>query len=628
MIRHPPQGTERAKPAVTDGSPASARLRESPGHSQRRLTSTIVSGEVREFPVPALPVQPPRNVVAGADLEPDLAEPRAAGRRLDPVQEVSSDAPSSVERMHGQQAEVGLLDTETHDREARNLRSRPARRFRHQHRRVRVEKHALDAARAPRPAKSVLDVVPSHPSDYRSVRLSPRPMRDGDIGIHHPVTILHSDRCWAATRVEVKETVIRRMTRLAVEHGAVNLSQGFTDEAPVFDMVWGGVAAMIGGTQDGVDRIESMTLREILESCGSGGNSLELTLKELLAGIRNPRDQLNQYSFPFGIPELRHAIADYTAALYGYRPDPEEQITVVLGASEGMAVAFRSLLAPGDGVLVMQPYHELYPSQAAIFGLVPSFVTLREDRDAGTWRFDRDEVRAAASAPSVKAIVVNSPQNPTGKVLDEDELSFVAALCREHDLFAITDDIYEHITFDGHRHRYLPSFEGMADRTLVVNSISKTGRSTGWRIGWVISPPERTRLLRAVHDNLVVQAPTPLQKGAVALLRQKRAFFDGIAGDYLRKRDFLVEGLRSVGFTATPPEGAYYLFADYRSVPSLAKMSPIDAAMHLVEEIGVATVPGDNFYGTGNDGHRYLRFAFCRSLEALEAGIERLRARL
>ena len=429
--------------------------------------------------------------------------------------------------------------------------------------------------------------------------------------------------------MELKETVIRRMTRLAVEHGAVNLSQGFTDEAPVFDMVWGGVSAMVGGTEEGVDRLDTMTLREFLAARGEGGgNSLDLTLRELLAAVRNPRDRLNQYSFPFGIPELRHAIADYTEAFYGVRPDPEEQITVVLGASEGMAVAFRSLLAPGDGVVVMQPYHELYPSQAAIFGLAPRFVTLRESPEAGTWRLDRDELRAAAADPSVKAFVINSPQNPTGKVLDRAELSFIAELCREHDLFAITDEIYEHITFGGRRHLFLAGFEGMADRTLVVNSISKTGRATGWRIGWVITPPERTRRLRAVHDNLVVQAPTPLQKGAVALLRRERGFFDGISEDYRRKRDLLVGGLRSVGFAATPPEGAYYLFADYRGVPALAEMSPMEAAMHLVREVGVATVPGDNFYATGHDGDRYLRFAFCRSMETLEAGIDRLRARL
>jgi len=429
--------------------------------------------------------------------------------------------------------------------------------------------------------------------------------------------------------VEVKETVIRLMTRLAIEHGAVNLSQGFTDEAPVYDMVWGGISAMLGGTDEGVRRLESVTLREILEARGeAGGNSLEITLKELLAEVRNPRDQLNQYSFPFGIPELRHAIADHTEALHGYRPDPEEQVTVVLGASEGMAVAFRSLLDPGDGVVVIQPFHELYPSQAEIFGLVPRFVTLREDRDAGTWRLDRDEVRSVVSDPTVKAFVVNTPHNPTGKVLNDDELSFIAESCRAYDLFAITDEIYEHITFEGHRHSYLAEFEGMAGRSVVVNSISKTGRSTGWRIGWVITPPKRTRRLRAVHDNLVVQAPTPLQKGAVSLLRQDRAFFDGIAAGYLRKRDLLLDGLREVGFTASPPEGAYYLFADYRSVPALAAMTPTDAAMHLIREVGVATVPGDNFYATGNEGDRYLRFAFCRSMETIEAGLERLRAGL
>ena len=237
-------------------------------------------------------------------------------------------------------------------------------------------------------------------------------------------------------------------------------------------------------------------------------------------------------------------------------------------------------------------------------------------------------MRAVASDPSIKAFIVNTPQNPTGKVLNRDELSFIAELCRTRDLLAITDEIYEHITFDGHRHLFLPSFEGMAERTLVVNSISKTGRATGWRIGWVLTPPRFTARLRAVHDNLVVQAPTPLQKGAVALLDQERTFFDGIAGDYRRKRDLLVGGLREVGFTVTPPEGAYYLFADYRTVPALAEMSPTGAAMHLVERVGVATVPGDNFYATGDEGNRYLRFAFCRSMETLDAAIERLRTGL
>ena len=426
--------------------------------------------------------------------------------------------------------------------------------------------------------------------------------------------------------MQVKETVIRRMTRLAAAHGAVNLSQGFTDEAPAYDMVWSGVAALLGGTEVGARRLESLTVGELMQAFGSADGALDQPVKELFGRWRGCRDTLNQYSYPFGIPELRQAIADYTQACYGWRPDPEEQITVVLGASEGMAAVFRSLLDPGDGVVVMQPYHELYPSQAAIFGLVPRFVTLREDRRAATWRLDRDELRAALADPAVKAVVVNTPQNPTGKVLAADDLEFIAELCRTHDRFAITDEIYEHITFDGHRHRCLALCEGMAERTLVVNSISKTGRATGWRVGWVITPPERTPALRAVHDNLVVQAPTPLQKGAVSLLRQPRSFFAGIAEGYREKRDLLVGGLREVGFAVTPPEGAYYLFADYRGVPALAEMSPTEAAMFLIEHVGVATVPGDNFYTTGREGDRYLRFAFCRALETLHAALDRLRA--
>ncbi len=434
---------------------------------------------------------------------------------------------------------------------------------------------------------------------------------------------------------QIKETVIRRMTRLAAAHGAVNLAQGFTDETPAWDMVWSGVAALLGGTGEGARRVESLTVRELLDAnadatgnANAGADALDRSVKELFERWRGSRDELNQYSYPFGLPELRHAIADYTRTCHGYRPDPEEQITVVLGASEGMAVAFRSLLAPGDGVVVMQPYHELYPSQAAIFGLVPRFVTLREDRGAGTWRLDRDEMRAALSDPAVGAVVVNTPQNPTGKVLDADDLEFIAELCRTHDRFAITDEIYEHITFDGHRHRCLALCEGMAERTLVVNSISKTGRATGWRIGWVITPPDRTPALRAVHDNLVVQAPTPLQKGAVSLLRQPRSFFAGIAAGYREKRDLLVGGLREAGFAVTPPEGAYYLFADYRAVPALTGMSPTQAAMFLIEQAGVATVPGDNFYTTGREGDRYLRFAFCRSLDTLQEAVARLHTRL
>ena len=203
-----------------------------------------------------------------------------------------------------------------------------------------------------------------------------------------------------------------------------------------------------------------------------------------------------------------------------------------------------------------------------------------------------------------------------------------AELCREHDLFAITDEIYEHITFDGHRHSFLAGFEGMADRTLVVNSISKTGRSTGWRIGWVITPRSVPAGCGRCTTTWSSRRRRPCRREQLRLLRKERAFFDGIAGGYRRKRDLLVEGLRSVDFTATPARGRVLPVRDYRTVPTLAAMSPMDAAMYLVRDIGVATVPGDNFYATGNDGDRYLRFAFCRSMETLKAGIDRLRARL
>ena len=207
----------------------------------------------------------------------------------------------------------------------------------------------------------------------------------------------------------------------------------------------------------------------------------------------------------------------------------------------------------------------------------------RRNLTAGPRRAARRPVRSGGQGGGGR----EHPQNPTGKVLDEEDLESIAELCRTHDRFAIADEIYEHITYDAHRHRCLALCEGMAERPLVVNSISKTGRATGWRVGWVITSPERTPALRAVHDNLVVQAPTPLQKGALSLLRQPRSFFAGIAEGYRQKRDLLVDGLREIGFAVTPPEGAYYLFADYRDVPALAALTPTQAAMFLIERVGV-----------------------------------------
>ena len=423
----------------------------------------------------------------------------------------------------------------------------------------------------------------------------------------------------------MQESIIRRMTRLAVEHQAVNLAQGFTDEAPFYDLVWGGFAALVGGTDEGIERLETLTLRQLAAEWEEDRERfLDLRLKDLLARLQNPTDQFNQYSFPFGLPELRRAIAAYTHRLYGFYPDPETEITVVLGSTEGMSSVFRALCEPGDKIVVFQPFHEMYPSQAHIFGLQPRYVTLRENQEKNQWELDREELEKVADQ-GPRALVLNTPHNPTGKVFSRDDLRFIADLCQQRDLLAITDEIYEHITYEGHQHYCLATFEGMKERTLVVNSISKTGNATGWRVGWVLSPPALTPRIRSIHDNLVIQAPTPLQKGAARLLGQNDDRIYGELRDrYAQKRELLMAGLRQAGFRLTPPEGSYYLFAEYRQVPPLENLDPMAAAMFLIERLGVAAVPGDNFYHVGDEGDRYLRFAFCRSIPTLQEACQRL----
>ena len=431
---------------------------------------------------------------------------------------------------------------------------------------------------------------------------------------------LHS--CSVIGAMDITESVIRRMTRLAVEHDAVNLSQGFTDEPPVFDLVWAAVAAMLGGDDNQIERLGASTLRELVPGAEPTA-LLDRPLKEVLAGLQGRPDRLNQYSFPFGLTELRQAIADYTERLYGWRPDPQTEVTVTLGATEGLAAVLAGVCKAGDRIIVPQPYHEMYPSQAAIFGLEPEYVTLVEQVVAGVWELDRDEWTAAA-ARGARALILNTPHNPTGKVFSADDLAWVADLAARHDLLVITDEIYEHILFDGHRHESLAALPGMRPRTIVVNSISKTGNATGWRVGWVIAPAAYTPSIRGFHDTMVIQAPTPLQRAAVALLELDLGVYDGLRTAYARKRDTLVAALRRAGFGVSPPGGAYYLFARYREVPAIGGRSPMAAALHLIEEVGVASVPGDNFYATGTAGDQYLRFAFCRSLSTLEEAAHRL----
>ena len=414
------------------------------------------------------------------------------------------------------------------------------------------------------------------------------------------------------------ESVIRRMTRLARRHGAINLAQGFTDEPPPFPLVWGAITAVLGGSDAGIRRIEQIAGRP-----AGAGDVPPAALKQVLESLQDRHDELNQYSFPFGLPELRHAIAAYAARWSGFEPDPETETTVVLGSTEGLAAVLAAVGRRGDGLVVLEPFHEMYPAQAEVFGLTPRFVTLRENEHGSGWRLDPDELRRAASEAGM--LVLNTPHNPTGKVFAAGDLDAIADVARSEDLVVVTDEIYEHIVFDGARHRSLAARPGMRERTIVVNSISKTANATGWRIGWVLSPPHLTPAIRAVHDTLVVQAPTPLQKAAVALLGMPAAFFRDLARGYADKREILGDALRAAGFRMTEPRGAYYFLADYRGVRELEHLDPLAAAMHLIERVGVAAVPGDNFYGRSTSGERYLRFAFCRRRDTLEDAARRLR---
>ena len=418
----------------------------------------------------------------------------------------------------------------------------------------------------------------------------------------------------------VSESVIRRMTRLAAEHGAINLAQGFTDEPPPYALVWGAIAALLGGSDAGIQRLERAA---VTDPAGDGGHDAPVLLREALRDLQGRRDGLNQYSYPFGLPELRRAIAAYTARWGGFEPDPEAETTVVLGSTEGLAAVLAAAGRRGDGLVVIEPFHEMYPAQAAVFGLAPRYVRLRESPDEAAWRLDPDELRRAAAG--ARLLILNSPHNPTGKVFDTGELETIAEVARTEDLIVVTDEIYEHIVFDGARHRSIATLPGMRERTVVVNSISKTANATGWRVGWVLAPPHLTPRIRAVHDTLVIQAPTPLQRAAVELLALPDAFFRGLAHAYAGKRALLGDALRAAGFHISEPRGAYYFFADYRGVPEVGQLEPMAAALHLIEHAGVAAVPGDNFYSGGDGGDRYLRFAFCRSRDTLDAAARRLR---
>ena len=377
-----------------------------------------------------------------------------------------------------------------------------------------------------------------------------------------------------AARVQhFTESVIRETTRLAQRHGAVNLGQGMPDFDPPEE------------------------------------------LKE--AACRAIRDGFNQYALTWGIAPLRQAIAEKMRTFNSLAwCDPDEHVTVCCGATECMMAAMLAVVDPGDEVVIFQPFYENYGPDALLTGATPKWVTLRPP----DWSFDPDELRAAFS-PRTKAVIINTPNNPTGKVFTRDELSVIAGLCQEFDAVALSDEIYEYIQFTDRPHVSIASLPGMADRTVTISGLSKTYSVTGWRLGYCVAPAAITAGIRKAHDFLTVGAPHPLQVAGAAALRLPPAYYDELRQHYRRRRDLFLPYLREAGFDFHVPDGAYYVMTDVRGLSALDDVSFV---RRMIETVGVAGVPGSSFYKPASLGAAKVRFMFAKRDETLHEAGQRL----
>jgi aspartate/methionine/tyrosine aminotransferase len=380
----------------------------------------------------------------------------------------------------------------------------------------------------------------------------------------------------SAKAAQFTESVIREMTRLALAHNAVNLSQGFPDFAAPEEIK--------AAARDAISR------------------------------------DINQYAITWGAKSLRNAIAEKFARQHGIDIDPEREITVCCGSTEAMMSAMMAIINPGDEVVVFEPFYENYGPDAILSGATPRFVRLRAPVGDSDWSFDAGEL-ACAFGEKTKAIILNTPNNPTGKVFTRAEFETIRDLCIRHDAFLITDEIYEHMLYDGAQHISGASLEGMRERTITINALSKTYSVTGWRVGWAIAPPEVTSAIRKVHDFLTVGAAAPLQEAGALALRSPDSYYTQLAADYLQRRDRLLGILSGAGFRCFKPRGAYYIMTD---ISNFGFPNDVEFARYLVKEIGVAAVPGSSFYHDPADGAQQLRFTFCKKESTLAAAETRL----
>ncbi len=372
--------------------------------------------------------------------------------------------------------------------------------------------------------------------------------------------------------VRFNESVIREMSRIAHKFGALNLAQGFPD----------------------------FPASEILK-------------EEAVSAIR--RD-INQYAVTWGAPNFRRAIAQKWTRLTDMEIDPDREITVCCGSTEAMIASMLALVDPGEEVIVFEPFYENYGPDTILAGATPRFVSLHPP----DWSFDPRELQSAFR-PNTKAIIINTPNNPTGKVFNRKELEFIADLCREHQVLAITDEIYEHIVFDGEEHIRIAGLPGMRSLTVTISGLSKSYSVTGWRVGYAIASPELTLAIRKVHDFLTVGAAAPMQEAGVAAMNLPPEYYRDLAAGYQERRDFLLDMLQQAGFRCCLPKGAYYLMAD---IGSFRFPTDTDFNLFLAEKIGIIAVPGSSFFRKPEDGHHLLRFCFCKQRATLEEARQRL----
>ncbi|UCG87381.1 MAG: aminotransferase class I/II-fold pyridoxal phosphate-dependent enzyme [Gemmatimonadota bacterium] len=367
------------------------------------------------------------------------------------------------------------------------------------------------------------------------------------------------------------ESVIRGMTRLANEHDAINLAQGFPNFATP----------------------------EVLKE----------------AAVTAIREDVNQYAITWGAQRLRDILSRKYWDWYGMDVDPATEITITCGSTEAMAATLLAIANPGDEVIVFEPFYENYGPDTILCDAMPVYVPIALGQE-----LDTDQLTAAFSART-RAIVVNTPNNPTGKVFTSIELEAIADLCQRYDAYAVTDEIYEHIVYEG-RHIPIATLPGMRDRTITISGASKTFSATGWRVGTIIAPPPVTSAIRKVHDFLTVGAPAPLQEGVAAGLEQLGTdYYATLLADYRVRRNVICRGLAAAGFRCNPPAGSYYVLADFSDLSDL----PDDQfSVWLTKEKGVAVVPGSSFYSSAPLECKLIRFAFCKTVDVLEEAVARL----